>query len=301
MVKSIEVKPCLLQNYYQHNNIKTINKPVVGSLLCRIKKNSSQTQLQSHSQSSQTNHEDGKEYFVVVDVRPKRRGNNKGITDGIFLESVIDVKNGVATYNETDYAMILTLTNHGDWWNKNLLKEYDFIWDPEVDENPMVTQFKLSSPLRVPSSIDFGSQNSEADGLFSPSSEGSNISQGKQSLYSEGGRIRLHSWQPSSASSKGLSDQSNQPEISPSLGANVGSTELNSHRRHSIGVTEASDNSGTSRVNIITEVKSTPSNPSNIIFESASTGIATINIVEKSAGTSPLPDLKFQGTGHNIT
>lgn len=240
MIKTINVRPCLLQNYYQFGSIKTINKPVVGSLLCRITKESHPTYTKTQSTQPQSNQSPKTDYFVVVEVRSKKRGNNKGITDGIFFERVIDIKDGVINYNESNYAMILTLTNHGDWWGKDLLKNYDFVWDPEISENPIIAQFKLSSPLRIPSSpISLGAQHEDVKGLFSSS------------------------WSPSIELSNN--------EMFLATSKNKSENVTSEHRRHSIGVSDVIIGTGTSKINMTgkTEVNSNVITDIDIIEKSS--------------------------------
>ena len=173
------VVPCSMQNYYQRNNIKTIIRPNNGSILSRKSKLVVSSKNMFIDHDARHRNEQEEVLFVVTDIRLKKRGNNKGIVDCVFLERIITISesNDYVCYEKTKHPMVLALTNHGDWGDKTMTSEYDLYWDPIVQspllllsprsstlsprsstlsftalENPIVTQFKQSSPLKIPMS-----------------------------------------------------------------------------------------------------------------------------------------------------
>lgn len=114
-VKSIDINKCETQNYIIKDSQKIIHKPTPGCLLLRSKKPFGSNDI-----------------FVVVRVGYKKRGNNKGVTDTVMLDKIIEKYSSNVTYEPTTHPLILSLTNHGDWWSKTLTNQYVFEWDPHI-------------------------------------------------------------------------------------------------------------------------------------------------------------------------
>jgi hypothetical protein len=114
-VKSIDIKKCDKQIYTIKDSHKIIPKPSIGCLLIRSDKSSGSGDV-----------------FVVVRVGYKKRGNNRGITDTVMLDKIIKRYDDNVTYEPTTHPLILSLTNHGDWWSKSLADQYLFEWDPPI-------------------------------------------------------------------------------------------------------------------------------------------------------------------------
>lgn len=112
----IKIQRCDKQIYTIKDSHKIIPKPIIGCLLCRSDKLS----------------ESG-DVFVVVRVGYKKRGNNRGITDTVMLDKIIKRYDDNVTYEPTTHPLILSLTNHGDWWSKSLADQYLFEWDPPIN------------------------------------------------------------------------------------------------------------------------------------------------------------------------
>ena len=114
-VKSIDIKKCDKQIYAIKDSHKIIPKPTIGCLLLRSGRSSGSGDV-----------------FVVVRVGYKKRGNNRGVTDTVMLDKIIKRYDDNVTYEPTTHPLILSLTNHGDWWSKSLTDQYLFEWDPPM-------------------------------------------------------------------------------------------------------------------------------------------------------------------------
>ncbi len=121
------------QSYLYRNEYVEILCPLVGSILNRTVKKTGSSEM-----------------FVVFDRSMKSKGNNKGVIDLIRLESIdnIDVDDNTVFYKDTDYPLVLKLTNHGQWWNKRLLSEFSFEWVTDLREK--LDSKKTTRTLPIP-------------------------------------------------------------------------------------------------------------------------------------------------------
>ena len=129
--KTLPFEPIDYSNYHTQGEVKRVFSPKIGSVLKRVSK----LQVIQH--------------YVVVNVFAKRTGVNSGLIDRIILEPVINpvilIENQIVRYKKSDYPLILSLTNHGQWWTKDMLKEYQFSF---LDGKNEIT-VPISSPVPI--------------------------------------------------------------------------------------------------------------------------------------------------------
>jgi hypothetical protein len=124
------------QIYRYNDNEFSIIKPNVGSILSRFDKNTSDVKS-----------------YVVVNTFIKNKGRNKGIVDIVRLYPILSLNNRTVKYIKKDNPYILTLTNHGDWWTRDLENIYEFNWnmynnDQVLTSSPISSL--ISSPISTP-------------------------------------------------------------------------------------------------------------------------------------------------------
>ncbi len=106
MVHNIHYQP-----YHHNGEITEIVSPKVG---CVLSKTGKRTGII--------------EKYAVVETSCKTRGVNRGIIDRIRLQPIFDIEANQMLVGKTDIPYILKLTNHGNWWDKNSTRQYDFAW-----------------------------------------------------------------------------------------------------------------------------------------------------------------------------
>ncbi len=95
-----------------------IVKPVKGTLLYRQK-----TGNKTEQKMGEINR------WVVIRTQKKMRGKNKGITGIVFCRKILDIHGTNVYYDTTNPLFVITLNNHGKWFNKSILKDNVFYWD----------------------------------------------------------------------------------------------------------------------------------------------------------------------------
>ena len=153
-ITTVTLKLCSQQGYVRSSDNKTIVKPNIGSLLLRKGKRSINDNA----------------LFVVKELDHKKRGNNKGIVDTIILERVISIDDDIVKFAHSNHPLILLLTNHGDWWGKSLLRDYDFEWDPCIEDMKTVPKinthesskkYEVSPSIKMSTNRNYSSCNNE--------------------------------------------------------------------------------------------------------------------------------------------
>lgn len=111
--KRVKINHSQIQNHSTQNNII---KPTVGTLLFRYENSDLNDELYKPIS------------FAVVKCDIKRRGRNKGIIDTIMCCHVEKI-DGSYIYYDNSHVSIFRLNNRGNWFNKNELKIYTYVWD----------------------------------------------------------------------------------------------------------------------------------------------------------------------------
>ena len=99
------------QWYRLKDNMLSIVKPMCGSIIKLTNINTSEQYI-----------------YVVIRTNVKKKGNNKGIVDLIEVGLFISHDQDVIYYQENEFPIILSLTNHGEWLLKAFKKTYDMEW-----------------------------------------------------------------------------------------------------------------------------------------------------------------------------
>ena len=131
MSKFVEFCPPKTDVYKYNNEEKVVFCPTIGSILKRFCLNNNNI-----------------EYYVVINAFIKKQGCNKGLVDRIILEPLDHFVGNNVYYKKSDYPLILSLTNHGSWWVKAMLKEYEFCF---LDSLMSFKEIKTSLPISIPS------------------------------------------------------------------------------------------------------------------------------------------------------
>nr|QBK90696.1 MAG: hypothetical protein LCPAC104_01950 [Pithovirus LCPAC104] len=134
MNSSIFLKETGNQYFIYNNETLEIISPSIGCIIYRLDKNTKTTKK-----------------FVVVNIYKRTTGQNKGIIDKIKLYPVNSIDGKKINYENVNYPIIFMLTNHGFWWRKELLKNYEFSWNkqsPRRTRSPSIPiiRDKIPSP-----------------------------------------------------------------------------------------------------------------------------------------------------------
>ena len=143
-MKSVQITKSEEQLYQRGSIERHIIKPTIGCLLKRSPKPLKNMEGELHSKN---------ELFVVYKIDYKKRGLNKGIVDSAFLERVSSSEDDKVFYDETDYPLCVTLTNHGNWFSGDQLKQYNFEWDSNISLKDETNTFNSKSNLTFPIDI----------------------------------------------------------------------------------------------------------------------------------------------------
>lgn len=111
LVESMIMTSPQTQMYRYRGEAISIVSPRIGTVLRRSTRKTRQTEM-----------------FVAIEIAIKPRGNNKGVVDLVKLEPIDSVNDGFAVYRKSTYPLVMKLSNHGEWWTKRLLTEFEYEW-----------------------------------------------------------------------------------------------------------------------------------------------------------------------------
>ena len=131
LTRIIKWKPAEKQKFAFGNKFYEIDKPNKGTIMTKRPKPSNNILNDHNSQI---------ERFVVIQIKYRTKGNNKGTAYGLLLNKILYI-DGINIKYRIDESIFLDITNHGNWFSL-FQKNFDCIFEKELPFN----QIPYNSP-----------------------------------------------------------------------------------------------------------------------------------------------------------